>query len=242
MIDPSSDNPTPPLSDTPPEPSPAWPILAPPSLRVLGCLIEKAITTPEYYPLTLNALTNACNQKSNRDPEMNLDDSEVSLALDDLRIKHRLAAIVHTAGSRVEKYKHTLSSLFPVDPPQAAILCELFLRGPQTPGELKTRASRMFAFPDLNHVQQTLDALAGLHPAPLVVKLPREPGRRESRWMHVLAGVPDLTADPDPTPPLTSAPPSLRQELDQLRQEVEVLKSTLAQIQSTLSHLTTPPS
>jgi uncharacterized protein YceH (UPF0502 family) len=212
-------------SDLPASP---WPELSAIELRVLGCLLEKAMTTPDIYPLTLNALTNACNQKSNRDPVMTLGESDISRALDRLRHTHHLAALVHTAGSRTEKFKHTLSQVIPsITPDQAAILCELILRGPQTVGELRTRATRLTAFDDLAAVQTTLDLLANHSEAPLVVRLPREPGRREARWAHLLGGPVAAAAEPEP---ITSTPPdapALQEQIDQLKEEVAALRAEL---------------
>lgn len=206
----------------------AWPVLSKVQVRVLGCLMEKANTTPEYYPLTLNALTNACNQKSNRDPLMSLSEADVIDALDGLRHTHRLAALVHTAGSRVEKFKHTITQVIELNPRQAAILCELLLRGPETVGELRTRASRLHSFHDLNEVQSVLDELAAHAGGPLVVRLPREPGRRESRWMHVLAGTPEAAPDQEPenaSSPTATGESALREEVDQIKAELESLKA-----------------
>lgn len=207
----------------------SWPVLSQAQARVLGCLMEKANTTPEYYPLTLNALTNACNQKSNRDPLMSLTESEVFDALDDLRHRHHLAALVHTAGSRVEKFKHTISEVIALDPKQAAILCELLLRGPETVGELRTRASRLHSFQDLNEVQGVLDELAAHTGGPLVVRLPREPGRRESRWMHVLTGTPEAAPADEPVDVSSSA---TTVELDTLREELNEIKTDLASLKT----------
>lgn len=205
-----------------------WPLLTPVQARILGCLIEKAITTPDQYPLTLNALVNACNQKSNRDPVMSLSESDVVLGLDGLRHDHRLAALVHTSGSRVEKYRHSISDVIKLNPEQAAILCELLLRGPETVGELRTRASRMHELRDLSHVQQLLDDLATHPGGRLVMKLPREPGRRESRWMHLLSGPVDVEAVTEPEAPSTNTL-QLQKEIDQLRAELESLKAEFAQ-------------
>ncbi len=208
----------------------AWPVLSSVQARILGCLIEKAITTPDQYPLTLNALVNACNQKSNRDPVMSLSESDVVAGLDGLRHDHRLAALVHTSGSRVEKYRHSISDVIKLNPEQAAILCELLLRGPETVGELRTRASRMHELRDLNHVQQLLDELATHPGGRLVVKLPREPGRRESRWMHLLCGEVDVESVVAAAPDTSMNDSSdLQQELAQLRAELESLKAEFAQ-------------
>lgn len=210
-----------------------WPVLSKVQVRVLGCLMEKANTTPEYYPLTLNALTNACNQKSNRDPILSLSDADVMDALDGLRHTHQLAALVHTAGSRVEKFKHTVTQVIQLNPQQAAVLCELLLRGPETVGELRTRASRLHSFRDLNEVQTVLDELVAHPGGPLVVRLPRESGRRESRWMHVLAGTPEAKPDNEPrkTSPqvVTGESDALQEELKQIKAELETLKAEFVQ-------------
>ncbi|HLZ52439.1 MAG TPA: YceH family protein [Candidatus Acidoferrum sp.] len=153
--------------------------------RVLGCLVEKEITTPEYYPLSLNALLHACNQKSNRDPLMNLDESDVRGALRALGEQ----VLVRSAGgdSRVAKYEHRLADTFNFTRPETAILCELLLRGPQTPGELRSRAERMHLFEDLSVVLTTLKHLMEREP-PLVALLPRQPGMKEARYAHLLSG------------------------------------------------------
>jgi uncharacterized protein YceH (UPF0502 family) len=155
-------------------------------VRVLGALIEKETTTPDYYPLSLNALVNACNQKSNREPAMNLDQSVVRDALDSLNAKG-LAGPLSSAESRVTKYAHRLQEVFNFDRRETAVLCMLFLRGPQTPGELRVRTERMYAFDDLAVVESTLRRLMEREP-PLVKKLPRVPGTKESRYAHLLAG------------------------------------------------------
>ena len=154
--------------------------------RVLGALLEKEITTPDYYPLSLNALANACNQKSNRDPVMNLDDDAVRNAL---RVLHdnSLARSVSATDSRVTKYEHRLQEAFNFDRREASIFCELLLRGPQTPGELRSRAERMHHFDDLGEVQSALQRLMSRQP-PLVKVLARQPGTKESRYIHLLSG------------------------------------------------------
>jgi len=155
-------------------------------VRVLGALIEKETTTPDYYPLSLNALVNACNQKSNRELAMNLDQSVVRDALDSLNAKG-LAGPLSSAESRVTKYAHRLQEVFNFDRRETAVLCLLFLRGPQTPGELRVRTERMYVFDDLAVVESTLRHLMEREP-PLVKKLPRVPGTKESRYAHLLAG------------------------------------------------------
>lgn len=160
-------------------------------VRVLGCLIEKEITTPEYYPITLNALTNACNQKSNRNPVVLHEQTAVVRGLDRLREKD-LAVTVHEAGGRVPKYKHSFREKFGLTQAQVAILCELMLRGPQTVGEIRIHANRMYDFKEgLKEVEEILQGLmAGEQPR--VVKLPRQPGRKENRYMHLFSGEPEI--------------------------------------------------
>jgi uncharacterized protein len=155
-------------------------------VRVLGALIEKDITTPDYYPLSLNALVNACNQKNNRDPVMTLDEDAVRAALDSLQAQ-RLAGPASGADSRVTKYEHRLQEVFNFDRREIAILCVLLLRGAQTPGELRGRAERMYRFEELEDVHATLDRLSQSQP-PLAAVLPRQPGTKESRYMHLLSG------------------------------------------------------
>ena len=155
-------------------------------IRVLGSLIEKDITTPDYYPLSLNALVNACSQKNNRDPVMTLDEDAVRAALDSLQVK-RLAGPASGADSRVTKYEHRLQEVFNFDRREIAILCVLLLRGAQTPGELRGRAERMYRFETLEDVHGALDRLSQREP-PLVAVLPRQPGTKESRYMHLFSG------------------------------------------------------
>jgi uncharacterized protein len=152
---------------------------------VLGCLVEKEITTPEYYPLSLNALIHACNQKSNRDPLMNLAEDAVRQAL--RALGEQTLARSASADSRVAKYEHRLADTFNFTRPETAILCELLLRGPQTPGELRSRAERMRPFEDLSEVHSTLKHLMEREP-PLVKVLPRQPGNKEARYAHLLSG------------------------------------------------------
>jgi len=154
--------------------------------RVLGSLIEKEITTPDYYPLSLNALVNACNQKLNREPVMNLDDDAVGAALGELTEKN-LAAGTSGRDSRVLKYEHRLQEAFNFDRLETAVLCVLLLRGPQTPGELRSRTERMHKFDDLEQVQSTLQRLMKREP-PVVAMLPRQPGTKEVRYAHLLSG------------------------------------------------------
>src|SRR5437879_1341000 len=154
--------------------------------RVLGSLIEKDITTPDYYPLSLNALVNACNQKNNRDPVMALDEDAVRAALESLQ-RQRLAGPASGADGRVTKYEHRLQEVFNFDRRETAILCVLLLRGAQTPGELRGRTERMYRFQELEDVHATIEKLSQREP-PLVAVLPRQPGTKESRYMQLFSG------------------------------------------------------
>jgi uncharacterized protein YceH (UPF0502 family) len=167
-------------------------------IRVLGCLIEKEMTTPEYYPLTLNALTNACNQKSNRDPIMALAEEDVVRALDGLRFKQ--LAVVAADGGRVPKYRHLLAEKLGLVPAELALVCEMMVRGPQTVGELRTRGERMHPFADLAAVEEVLGELMERE-TPLVTRLPRQPGRKESRYAQLWSGEPESAADEGGRPP-----------------------------------------
>lgn len=162
-----------------------------PEIRVIGCLIEKQITTPEQYPLSLNALTNACNQKSNRDPVLDMDEVSVQATVD-LLIKKFLISDHGGYGSRVAKFQqrfcNTEYGVLKFSPRELGIICELFLRGSQTPGELRGRASRMCKLSDVSEVEAVLVGLAQREDGPFVVRLPREPGRRESRYAHLFSG------------------------------------------------------
>ena len=174
--------------------------------RVLGCLIEKERTTPEYYPLTKNSLVAACNQKSNRDPEMSLTESMVDAALDSLRYKHRLVATVTQANSRVLKYKHELLSHFKFDPEDIAVLCELLLRGPQTAGELRTHTKRMVDIESPAKVKEVLDNLMHWGESTFVTRLPPARGMREERYAHLFCGEPAVD---DWQEPLQSVAPEV---------------------------------
>src|SRR5246500_2924310 len=155
--------------------------------RVIGCLIEKQITTPDYYPLSINALVNACNQKSNRDPVMSLSEDVVRQALHTLNEKGMAGAASAAGDSRVPKYEHRMQEAFNLTRPETALLCVLLLRGPQTPGELRGRAERLHRFEDLTDVQSTLQKLM-TREEPLAKVLPRQPGTKEARYAHLLCG------------------------------------------------------
>jgi hypothetical protein len=200
--------------------------------RVIGCLIEKQITTPDQYPLSLNALTNACNQKSNRDPLMALDEPSVQHIVDTLARRHFVME-KSGFGSRVPKYQHRFCNseygTLKFSPQELAILCELLLRGAQTPGELRTRASRMASLSDAGVVEAALEALAARPDGPFVARLPREPGRRDSRYAHLFSGAVVTSAHAAEPDAVSVALPASRlerveQELRQLRVELDELK------------------
>src|SRR5215210_179386 len=154
--------------------------------RILGSLIEKQLTTPEYYPLTLNALVNACNQKNNREPVVSYDEHAVSTAMEALRDRN-LVYVFYGSTSRVPKYKHMLPDVYELEPSETAVICVLLLRGAQTLGELRERTGRLYEFRGLGDVNETLDALMK-RDEPLVVKLERQPGQKEARFAHLLSG------------------------------------------------------
>jgi uncharacterized protein YceH (UPF0502 family) len=207
--------------------------LNPIEIRVLGCLIEKEIATPDYYPLTLNALVNACNQKSNRDPVMTLDESDVVRALDELRMTHHLAVEVTSTGTRVPKYRHRFESEYRFSASQAAILCELFLRGPQTAGDLRARASRLHTLADRHAVESVLQELEQQEGGPFVIHLPREPGRRERRWTHLFSGIPELDTEETERPEAVAvAGPTTGERIRQLESEVSALREELDQLKA----------
>ena len=156
-------------------------------VRVLGSLVEKQVTTPEYYPLTLNALTLACNQKNNRSPVTSYSEDEVAQALETLREKN-LTYVFFGSTSRVPKYKHVMTEVLHLTPAELAVMCVLLLRGPQTSGELTTRGFRLHEFSGLEEVDAALNALITREPDPLVIRLPRQPGQKEVRFAHLLSG------------------------------------------------------
>ena len=222
--------------------------LSPVEARILGCLIEKEITTPDYYPLSLNALQNAANQKSNREPVMDLDEESVRRALHSLGDQN-LARSAAT-DSRVPKFEHRLADVFNFHRHETALICVLLLRGPQTPGELRTRTERMYAFDDLNAVHSALNLLMNRQP-PLVKLLARQPGTKEARYAHLLSGeVADHTqsqsASTQPQSPAHGSPAAheasvaatyserlieLEREVSDLRNEVTELKQQFAAFQ-----------
>ncbi len=215
-------------------------LLSPIEARVIGSLIEKAITTPDQYPLSLNALMNACNQKSNRDPILDLDERTVQATIDGLVKKH-LVLERSGFGSRVPKYQHRFCNTgfgtLEFTKVETAIICELLLRGAQTPGELRTRASRMAEVSDASEIEAALENLATREDGPFVVRLPREPGRRDSRFAHLFSGeiTVEESVDPGGAPAANDArgPTSseriqtLEQLVAQLRRELDELKAQL---------------
>lgn len=198
--------------------------LDPIEARVLGCLAEKDMATPEYYPLSLNALVNACNQKSNREPVVSYDEAEVHAALVSLR-ERGLALFVSEAGSRVDKFRHLLSERFNFTRGEQAVMTVLLLRGPQTPGELRQRTERLHGFEDLETLLHTLGKLAGREGGALVKQLERVPGMKESRWAHLLSGEPQVATYDAPVvahaSPLAARVEQLEEELKTLREEFE---------------------
>lgn len=216
--------------------------------RLIGGLIEKAITTPDQYPLSLNALTNACNQKNNRDPVLNLDERTVQECVDGLVKKH-LVLEKSGFGSRVPKYQHRFCNTGfgspEFTPVQTAIVCELLLRGPQTPGELRTRAARMAAIGDSGDIESALEDLATRPDGPYVKQLPREPGRRDSRYGHLFSGEDALPVSPTPAEgqdfaerrPNASADAannSLQARVTSLEEQVAALRQELAELRTTI--------
>lgn len=208
-------------------------VLTPVEARLVACLVEKEIATPEQYPLSLNALKSACNQKSNRNPVMSLDEQAIEEALTELRYRHQLAWQVETAGSRVPKYKHRIGEVFRFNPPELAVLCELMLRGPQTIGELRSHASRLHPLDSTDDVVRALEALADWAGHKLVVRVPPGPGRREQRYAHLLCGEAELPAqesEPHAAPAPRRPPPdagrldAIERELAALREEFEAFR------------------
>ena len=194
--------------------------------RVIGCLIEKENTTPDYYPLTLNALTNACNQKSNRNPVVDYSEEMVENALETLRDKN-LAYVFYGSGSRTPKFKHLVPSFFEVELSEMAILCVLLLRGAQTLGELNQRTNRIYEFSGLDEVNQTVENLIR-RDEPLVIKLPKEPGQKEARYMHLLSGEIDVENYSQATS--VSVTKAENERIEKLEQEIEELKEELSSL------------
>jgi uncharacterized protein len=205
--------------------------------RVIGCLIEKEITTPDQYPLSLNALTNACNQKTNRDPVLELSESEVQQSVDSLMKKYMVSDKSAGYGGRVTKYKHRFCNTefgsLKFSKQELGIVCVLLLRGPQTPGELRARTNRLCEFADAEEVESTLRNLMSREDGPFIARLARAPGARESRYAHLFSGAIESAPEPEAAEPATSGGPSLSQRVSALEQLVEQLRAEIASLKHT---------
>jgi uncharacterized protein len=199
-------------------------------IRVLGSLVEKQITTPEYYPLTLNALTTACNQKNNRNPVTAYTEDQVSQALETLREKN-LAYVFYGSTSRVPKYKHVMPEVLHLSQPEVALICVLMLRGPQTPGELRGNASRLHEFNGLEEIEQILNSLMSRDGEPFVARLPRQAGQKEIRFAHLLSGEIAIDEYAEPITPRRPTAASQTDRLATLEEEVVSLKSKVQDLQ-----------
>ena len=200
-------------------------------VRVLGSLVEKQITTPEYYPLTLNSLTLACNQKNNRNPPTSYDENTVANALETLREKN-LTYVFHGSTSRVPKYKHVMPEVLHLNQAEMAILCVLMLRGTQTPGELRGNGSRLYEFSGLDEVEQTLNSLISREPEPLVMRLPRQAGQKEVRFAHLLSGPVEVEQQTESAPSSSRSPKRGEDErLATLEQEMATLSAEVQKLQ-----------
>lgn len=198
--------------------------------RILGSLVEKQLTTPEYYPLTLNALTAACNQKSNREPVLSLGETELLAAIDELRDKN-LVYLYYGSTSRTVKYKHMLPNVYELDEAETAVIALLLLRGPQTAGEIRGRADRLHEFGGIGEVQQVLDALAR-RDEPLVAALPKQPGQKEPRYAHLLSGdidVETLAQNQTTSAPHQAASADVSQRIEALETELAELRAEFAE-------------
>lgn len=208
------------------------PVLDATEQRVLGALMEKSKTTPDYYPMTLNALTLACNQKTSRKPVVNYDEETVVLALNSLK-KRGLVATATGGSSRVVKYKHNFAIAFPVLPSEVAIICLLLLRGPQTPGEINTNSGRLYEFESLEQVQEILEKLSGPE-MPYVVQLPRRPGQKEVRYMHLLGGTPDIEDEEYAEEPARKSVGELESRVTKLEQDLAEMKEAFDKLMKEL--------
>jgi len=208
-------------------------LLDPVEARVLGSLMEKEVTTPEYYPLSLNALVNACNQKSNRDPVVHYDEDTVGDAAD--RLREKKLVILITGSGRVNKLQQRISETLNLGRRESAVLCTLLLRGPQTLGEIKDRSERMFAFADLAETETVLDKLADWPSGALITKLPRQPGQKEARFAHLLSGTPAVAAaESVVVEPPVGRVEQLEKDLHDLRAEFDALKRRFETLESQL--------
>ncbi|HKO61772.1 MAG TPA: YceH family protein [Pyrinomonadaceae bacterium] len=196
-------------------------------IRVLGALVEKQVTTPEYYPLTLNSLTAACNQKNNRNPVTSYSESEVAHALETLREKN-LTYVFHGSTSRVPKYKHVMPEVMHLNPAELALMCTLMLRGPQTTGELRGNSARLHEFSGLEEVDATINSLITHDPEPFAVRLPRQPGQKEARYAHLLSGEVPVEETSSESSPARSR--GREDRVAALESEIETLKTEMAQL------------
>jgi uncharacterized protein YceH (UPF0502 family) len=212
-------------------------ILSDIEVRVLGSLVEKEITTPEYYPLTLHSLTVACNQRNNRNPVTAYDENTVARALESLREKN-LSYVFHGSSSRVPKYKHVMTEVMHLNPQELAVIGALMLRGPQTMGEVRGNASRFFEFSSLEEVETTLNALISKEPEPMVVRLTRQPGQKDARFVHLLSGPPspellmEVETHARPSQPRrndSEKVEKLEQEIERLKEEFQLLQQQFAE-------------
>jgi hypothetical protein len=209
------------------------PLLDATEQRVLGALMEKCRTTPDYYPMTINSLVAACNQKTSRKPVVNYDEETVGLALNSLK-KKGLISTATGGSSRAIKYKHNFAIVFPVLPSEVALICLLLLRGPQTPGELNTNSGRLYEFETLEEVQEVLEKLAS-EEVPYVVQLPRRPGQKEVRYMHLLGGTPQIE-DEEPGDDLVfKSASNLEQRVEKLEAELSELKEAFDKLMKELN-------
>lgn len=207
------------------------PVLDATELRVLGSLMEKSRTTPEYYPMSLNGLTAACNQKTSRKPVVQYDEETVALALDSLK-KRGLISTATGGSSRTVKFKHNFAIVYPVLPSEVSIICLLILRGPQTPGELNTNSGRLYEFESIDEVQQVLEKLAADEPA-YVVQLPRRPGQKEVRYAHLLAGETQIPDD-DQEQPIIHSSSGLEARVTKLEEELAEIKTAFDKLMKEL--------
>ncbi len=206
-------------------------LFTPIEIRVLGSLIEKEHTTPEYYPMTLNSIRLACNQKSSREPVMNLAEPEVETVLNALNEKGFVRR-VSVAGARTLKYKQLLTERISLSPAETAVLCLLFLRGAQTVGELRHRSSRIYTFSSLSEVEETMQNLIDREGGPYVLKLPREIGFKERRYSQLFSGTPDVSHENESAELAEDEAESLKSRIDILENEVKILKTEVEQLKS----------
>ncbi|HEX6944821.1 MAG TPA: YceH family protein [Casimicrobiaceae bacterium] len=212
------------------------PVLSLLEARVIGVLVEKRHTVPDTYPLTLNALVSGCNQKSSRDPVIDASDADVQAAVDHLR---QLSLVVESSGGRVMRYAENAARVLGLPSESVALIATLMLRGPQTPAEIRQNCERLHRFSDVSSVEAYLDELASRPAGPMVVELPRQPGRREARWMHLLCGAPDPAALASAAPPAgdavtTGEIAALKRNVDDLAREVADLRAALSQVMQEL--------